>query len=93
MAIYIITSHKKGISSLQLAKDLHITQKSAWFMLERIRKCFNIENYHILDNNVEIDETYIGGKNEYETSERFVALLSNMTVRTRYEDLKAAGVN
>lgn len=31
LAIYMITSHKKGISSLQLAKDLHITQKSAWF--------------------------------------------------------------
>ena len=64
LAIYIITSHKKGISSLQLSKDLHVTQKTAWFMLERIRRCFDIENYHILDNHVEIDETYIGGKNK-----------------------------
>lgn len=64
LAIYIITSHKKGISSLQLSKDLDVTQKTAWFLLERIRKCFEVENYHVLDNNVEVDETYIGGKNK-----------------------------
>lgn len=64
LAIYIITSHKKGISSLQLSKDLNVCQKTAWFLLERIRKCFEVENYHVLDNQVEIDETYIGGKNK-----------------------------
>lgn len=64
LAIYIVTSHKKGISSLQLGRDLDITQKSAWFMLQRIRKCFGIENNNTLDNEVEADETYIGGKNK-----------------------------
>lgn len=64
LAIYIVTSHKKGISSLQLSRDLNITQKSAWFMLQRIRKCFGIENNNELDNEVEADETYIGGKNK-----------------------------
>ena len=64
LAIYIVTSHKKGISSLQLSRDLDITQKSAWFMLQRIRKCFGIENDNELDNEVEADETYIGGKNK-----------------------------
>lgn len=64
VAIYIITSHKKGISSLQLSKDLNVTQTTAWFILHRIRKCFEIENNTILDNEVEIDETYIGGKNK-----------------------------
>ena len=64
MAIYLITSHKKGISSLQLHKDLHVTQKTAWFMLQRIRKCFEFENNNILNNSVEVDETYIGGKNK-----------------------------
>ncbi|KAA6319204.1 hypothetical protein EZS27_030875 [termite gut metagenome] len=64
MAIWIITSHKKGISSYQLAKDIYITQKTAWFMLQRIRNCFNIENSHELNNKVEADETYIGGKNK-----------------------------
>jgi transposase-like protein len=36
LAMYIHTSHKKGISSLQLAKDINVTQKTAWFMLQRI---------------------------------------------------------
>ena len=64
LAIWIVTSHKKGISSLQLGRDLDITQKSAWFMLQRIRKCFGIENNNELDNEVEADETYVGGKNK-----------------------------
>jgi transposase-like protein len=42
IAIYIFSSHKKGISSHQLAKDLGITQKSAWFMLGRIREAFRV---------------------------------------------------
>lgn len=62
LAIWIVTSHKKGISSLQLGRDLNITQKSAWFMLQRIRKCFGIENNNELDNEVEADETYVGAK-------------------------------
>ena len=64
LAIWIVTSHKKGISSLQLGRDLNITQKSAWFMLQRIRNCFGIENDNELDNEVEADETYVGGKNK-----------------------------
>lgn len=43
-AIYLITSHKKGISSLQLHKDLGITQKTAWFMLHRVRHSLGLNN-------------------------------------------------
>lgn len=64
VAIYLVTSHKKGISSLQLSKDIDVTQKTAWFMLHRIRKCFCIENDNELNNTVELDETYVGGKNK-----------------------------
>ena len=64
LAIWLVTSHKKGISSMQLARDLAVTQKTAWFMLQRIRKCFDIENNNDLDNDVEVDETYVGGKNK-----------------------------
>ena len=64
MAIWLITSHKKGISSHQLAKDIDVTQKTAWFMLQRMRNCFDIENNHELDNEVEADETFVGGKNK-----------------------------
>jgi transposase-like protein len=62
LAIYIVTSHKKGISSMQLSRDIDVTQKTAWFMLQRIRNCFGIDNSQNFDNEVEIDETYIGGK-------------------------------
>ncbi len=64
IAIWLVTSHKKGISSLQLAKDINVTQKTAWFMIQRIRACFGIENNNDLDNTVEADETYVGGKNK-----------------------------
>ena len=63
LAIWLVTSHKKGISSLQLGRDLNITQKSAWFMLGRIRQCFGIDNDQ-LENEVEADETFVGGKNK-----------------------------
>jgi len=64
LAIYIATSHKKGISSLQLGRDIDVTQKTAWFMLQRIRACFGLDNTGELCNEVEIDETYVGGKNK-----------------------------
>lgn len=60
-AIYLITSHKKGISSLQLHRDLGITQKSAWYLNHRIRHTFGFD-VPKLSGIVEADETFIGGK-------------------------------
>lgn len=63
IAIYLITSHSKGISSVQLAKDLGVTQKTAWFMLHRLRHAAKTKSFNgPLKNEVEVDETYIGGK-------------------------------
>ena len=61
-AIYLCTSSKKGISSLQLSRQLGITQKSAWFVLHRIREMLKIQAPDMLTDNVQIDETYVGGK-------------------------------
>jgi transposase-like protein len=61
-AIYLITAHKKGISSLQLSRDLGVTQKTAWFILHRIREMLKNDAPEMLKNTVEIDETYVGGK-------------------------------
>ncbi len=63
-AIYIATSHKKGISNVQLALDLGITQKTSWFLLHRIRKILRVKAPQMLCENkiVEVDEEYIGGK-------------------------------
>lgn len=60
IAFYLVTSFKKGISSMQLSSVLGITQKSAWFILQRIQYIAN--NKFTLEGKVEIDETYVGGK-------------------------------
>lgn len=63
-AIYLIVTARKGISSLQLSKELGITQKSAWFMLQRIREACGSggDDSGLLSGIVEADETFIGGK-------------------------------
>lgn len=61
-AIYLISTHKKGISSVRLAKDLGITQKSAWFLLHRIREMYRSKEVVKLSGIVEVDETYMGRK-------------------------------
>ena len=63
MAIYILTAHKKGISSLQLSRDINVTQKTAWFMLHRIRFAVKTKTFYTpLMGTIEADETYVGGK-------------------------------
>ena len=60
-AMYLLMTARKGISSMQLAKEIGITQKSAWFVLHRLREaCGN--DLRVLRGIVEMDETYIGGK-------------------------------
>lgn len=61
-AMYLLTAHKKGISSVQLAKDLGVTQKTAWFMIHRIRESLKEKNSPLLSGTVEADETYMGRK-------------------------------
>jgi len=65
MAIYIFSLHKKGISSHQLASDLAITQKSAWYLLSRIRHAFAPKEISDkIDGLFHADESFIGGKNK-----------------------------
>src|SRR5438105_3350909 len=63
-AMYLCTAHKKGISSLQLCRDLNITQKTSWFLLHRIREMLANNEAEQLSGNVEVDETFVGGKNK-----------------------------
>lgn len=62
MAMWILTSHRKGISSIQLSKVLGVTQKTAWFLAHRIRQAFSEGPGGQMTGIVEVDETYIGGK-------------------------------
>jgi transposase-like protein len=60
-AIYLISSSKKGISSLQVSRQLQVTQKTGWFLLHRIREMFKQTEPTMLKGTVQIDESYIGG--------------------------------
>lgn len=63
MAIWMITSHKKGIASTTLSRDLKITQKTAWFVLHRLRHASRTRSFNQpLKGEVEVDETFTGGK-------------------------------
>lgn len=61
-ALWLLTNCKNGISSYELAKALGVTQKTAWFMLSRLRLALQSEHGGKMDGTVEADETYIGGK-------------------------------
>jgi transposase-like protein len=62
-AIWMITSHRKGIASTQLARDIGVTQKTAWFMLHRLRHAARTRSFNRpLRGTVEVDEGYFGGK-------------------------------
>lgn len=61
-SIYLCLSSKKGISSLQLSRQLGITQKTAWFVLHRIREMLKDKAPQMLRGTTQIDETYVGGK-------------------------------
>ena len=62
IAMYLLSCHKKGISSVQLAHDIHVTQKTAWFMLHKIRTLFAQSDAPQLSGEVELDEMYLGGR-------------------------------
>lgn len=63
-ALFLFISHKRGISSCQLARDLGVTQKTAWNMLHKIRDYMKSQNNQAVSGDVEIDETFVGGKNK-----------------------------
>ena len=62
IAIYLLTTSLKGVSSMKLHRDLGITQKAAWHLAHRIRETYAEKDIEMLFGVVEIDETYIGGK-------------------------------
>jgi len=63
LAITLVLNAKKGISSRQLSRDIEVTKDTAWYMLMRIRKAFK-EYGELLEGIIEVDETYVGGKNK-----------------------------
>ena len=62
IAMYLISSHKKGVSSHQIAKDCEVSQTTAWYMLQKIRTLFAQDDSIGLEGEVEADEMYLGGR-------------------------------
>lgn len=78
VAIYLLTTRKKGISSIELAEQCGTTQKTAWFMDHRIREAME-QNGGKLFGNVQVDETYTGGKHVRKDGFRKKAAVMGMT--------------
>ncbi len=69
-AIWMIANAKNGVSSYELARAIGVTQKSAWFMLHRIRLAMQSDDFTKLDGTIEADETFIGGKARFMNRDR-----------------------
>ena len=66
MAIWLLTSHKKGVASTTLARDIGVTQKTAWLMLHRLREAATTKSFNgPPSGTVEVDETFVVGKERY----------------------------
>jgi transposase-like protein len=82
-AMYLIASHKKGISSHQLHRDLGVSQKTAWFILHRIREALREKNSPLFSDVVEVDETFVGGKNKNRHADKKVPESQGRSVKDK----------
>jgi transposase-like protein len=61
-AAWMVTNCKNGISSYELSRDLKVTQRTAWFMLHRVRHAMRLVSFEKFEGETEADETFVGGK-------------------------------
>lgn len=81
--MYLISSHKKGVSSHQLSQDLNITQKTAWFILHKVRTLFAQDDSVALEGEVELDEMYLGGRETNKHESKKTANTQGRSTKTK----------
>ena len=79
-AIYLEVTSLKGVSSMKLHRDIKVTQKTAWFMLHRLREVWAKDKAGPFFGPVEVDETYFGGKRKNMSNEKRAKLTGRGTV-------------
>ena len=83
MTMYLVSSHKKGVSSCQLARDIKVTQKTAWFILHKVRGLYGITDEIALDGEVEMDEMYLGGREANKHQDKHVEGTQGRSTKTK----------
>lgn len=83
MAIFLFTTDKKGISSYQLMRTIGVTQKTAWFMLGRLRNSVHNRVEFQFEGITQVDETYIGGKNKNRSKGKKVDNTQGRSLKTK----------
>ncbi len=81
-AMYLVSSHKKGISSYQLSRDINVTQTTAWYMLQKIRTLYAQEDLE-MTSDVKCDEAYIGGRESNKHESRKVEGTQGRSLKTK----------
>nr|WP_315219775.1 IS1595 family transposase [uncultured Flavobacterium sp.] len=82
-AVYLFTSSRKGLSSYQLMREIGVTQKSAWFMLSRLRNSVRTRVDFEFDGITQVDETYVGGKNKNRSKGKKIDNTQGRSLKTK----------